>query len=571
VDDTRYRGARARPAAGTDDRAAAAPGRSGTASPAVSPALGLAWRLLIAVVPAVLGLITGGYHLGRVPLWRDEAATKAIAGRRVIQILATMPHDDLVHGAYYLVVHYVIRLLGSSNHALRLPSVLAMAVACAFTALVAERLASGAGRGRAACTGLTAGVIFALLPATISYAQEARSYALVTMMATIATYLLLRALDDGRPGWWAGYGAAVFLAALFNLFGLLILVAHGLTLLALARPATARHFLRRRLGAPLGWVAASAVTVVLLIPVVIMAYGQRTALSWISSTPSLGREASTLARLWAGSDGLVWPVFSLAALGVAASVIADRRAPGPATVALPWLAAPPAILIAFSALHPIYDQRYVEFCLPAFAICVASGIGWLWRLAGIALGRTRLGRAWLGRTGPGRTWPGPGLLSWLALLPALAAAVALVVALLPADAVVRLPGYQPDNLEREAGIIAANARPGDIAFFIPVNDRIVSMPFPSSWRKLRDIALETSPVASDTLYGTDVGPATLLRRFTHVTRVWVISSANDPEAAYLATTEPTALDREEYRLVDAMRRIHRWRDGDTELTLYAAR
>jgi hypothetical protein len=40
-----------------------------------------------------------------------------------------MPHDDVVHGAYYLVVHYVIRLLGSSNHALRLPSVLAMAVA----------------------------------------------------------------------------------------------------------------------------------------------------------------------------------------------------------------------------------------------------------------------------------------------------------------------------------------------------------------------------------------------------------------------------------------------------------
>ena len=472
-----------------------------------------------------------------------------------------MPHDDLVHGAYYLVVHYVIRLLGSSNHALRLPSVLAMAVACAFTALVAERLSSGAGRGRAACTGLMAGVIFALLPATISYAQEARSYALVTMMATIATYLLLRALNNGRPGWWAGYGAAVFLAALFNLFGLLILVAHGLTLLALARPATARHWLRRRLGAPLGWVAASAVTVALLIPVVIMAYGQRTALSWISSTPSLSREASTLARLWAGSGALVWPVFLLAALGVAASAIADRRVPGPATVALPWLPPPPAILIAFSALHPIYDQRYVEFCLPAFAICVASGIGWLWRLAGVALGRA----------GPGRAGRGLGRLSWLAFLPALAAAVALVVVLLPADAVVRLPGYQPDNLEREAGIVAANARPGDIVFFIPVNDRIVSMPFPSSWRKLRDIALATSPVASDTLYGTDVGPATLLRRFTHVTRVWVISSANDPEAAYLATTEPTALDREEYRLVGAMRRIHRWRDGDTELTLYAAR
>jgi mannosyltransferase len=570
VDATRYRGARARPAAGTDDRAGAAPGPSGAATPVASPPLGLAGRLLIAVVPALLGLITGGYHLGRVPLWRDEAATKAIASRRVIQILATMPHDDLVHGAYYLVVHYVIRLLGSSNHALRLPSVLAMAVACAFTALVAERLASAAGRSGAAWTGLTAGVIFALLPATIAYAQEARSYALVTMMATIATYLLLRALDDGRPGWWAGYGAAVFLAALFNLFGLLILVAHGLTLLALARPATARHWPWRRLGAPLGWVAASAVAVALLIPVVIIAYGQRTALSWISSPP-LSREAISLARLWAGSDGLVWPVFGLAALGVAASVIADRRAPGPAAVALPWLAAPSAILIALSALHPIYDQRYVEFSLPALAICVASGIGWIWRLAGIALSRSGLGR--FGRGWFGRGWFGRGLgpVTWLAFLPALAAAVALVVALLPADAVVRLSSYRPDNLEREAGIIAANARPGDIVFFIPVNDRIVSMPFPSSWRKLRDIALETSPVASDTLYGTDVGPAALLRRFTHVTRVWVISSADESEAAYLATTKPTALDREEYRLVGAMRRIHRWRDGDTELTLYAAR
>ena len=396
MDATRYRGARARTPAGRDDRADAAPGAAGAASPA-SPARGLAGRLLIAVVPALLGLITGGYHLGRVPLWRDEAATKAIASRRVIKILATMPHDDLVHGAYYLVVHYVIRLLGSSNHALRLPSVLAMAVACAFTALVAERLASAAGRSGAAWTGLTAGVIFALLPATIAYAQEARSYALVTMMATIATYLLLRALDDGRPGWWAGYGAAVFLAALFNLFGLLILVAHGLTLLALARPTTARHWVRRRLGAPPGWVAASAVAVALLIPVAIMAYGQRTSLGWISS-PSLSREASALARLWAGSAGLVWPVFGLAALGVAASVITDRRAPGPATVALPWLAAPPAIMIAFSALHPIYDQRYVEFCLPALAICVASGIGWLWRLAGVALGRA----AAPGRPGPPR-------------------------------------------------------------------------------------------------------------------------------------------------------------------------
>jgi mannosyltransferase len=522
--------------------------------------------------------VVGGYEIGGPSLWRDEAYTRDAITRPVGKIFALLAHTDAVHGAYYLLMHFVVGVIGTSATALRFPSLCAMVVAAAFTAAIGRRAATlaqtpdAAGRGRAlipALTGLLSGLVFATAPFMTYYAQMARSYAIVTMFATIASYLLLRAYPGGGWRWWSAYGAAVALTGLFNVFGLLILVAHGVTLLLTATTGPARP--GRRIGRlPVGWLAASAAAVIVLIPFLSITYSQRGQISWLTR-PDFETLAS-LGRDFAGSNGLI-VVFGLLALGgIAACCLADDWRPlNPAAIALPWLVVPPFLLIVVSFVDPVYDQRYVEFCLPAFAICVASGIGWLWRLAGIALGRTRLGRAWLGRTGPGRTWPGPGLLSWLALLPALAAAVALVVALLPADAVVRLPGYQPDNLEREAGIIAANARPGDIAFFIPVNDRIVSMPFPSSWRKLRDIALETSPVASDTLYGTDVGPATLLRRFTHVTRVWVISSANDPEAAYLATTEPTALDREEYRLVDAMRRIHRWRDGDTELTLYAAR
>ena len=66
------------------------------------------------------------------------------------------------------------------------------------------------------------------------------------------------------------------------------------------------------------------------------------------------------------------------------------------------------------------------------------------------------------------------------------------MALQPADAVVRQPSYRPDDLEYEAQLIAANYKPGDIVFFIPINDRIVSMPFPGPWQKLRDIALADS-------------------------------------------------------------------------------
>jgi mannosyltransferase len=553
--------------------------RGSAARAADSPA---ALRWLIPLIPAVLALVTGGYRLGVPPLWRDEAATKAIAGRSVGQIVATMPHDDVVHFAYYLVMHVVIRIFGSSNAALRLPSLLAMAVAAAFTALIAQRLALRGGRWYAACTGLTAGVVFAVLPAVIRYAQEARSYAIVTMLAAIAMYLLLRALADGRRGRWAAYGAAVFLTGLFNIFGLLILVAHGLTLLATGRlsrggvagvsPGTGgtggtgavapvdrtdSPAGRRLAGVPLAWLTAGVIAAVLLVPLAIMAYAQRNALSWMSPTPIV-KNIVALTHLWPGSPALAWPVFVLAAIGVVASLIAWRRALSPATVALPWLVAPPAILLAVSTSHPVYDERYVEFCLPALAICVAFGITWLWRAIAIAA-----------VSSPARRAGRPAAIAGLAAIPALAAAIALVVALQPADALVRQPGYRPDSLEHESAIIAANAKPGDIVFFIPVNDRIVSMPFPGPWRELRDIALAVTPVASNTLYGTDVSPAVLLTRYTHVTRVWVVSSSEVPLAAYLASPQATPVDQEEARLIGAMRQVHRWRDGDTELTLYA--
>ena len=550
-----------------------------------------ALRWLIPVIPAVLALVTGGYRLGVPPLWRDEAATKAIAGRSVGQIVATMPHDDVVHFAYYLVMHVVIRIFGSSNAALRLPSMLAMAVAAAFTALIAQRLALRGGRWYAACTGLLAGVVFAVLPAVIRYAQEARSYAIVTMLAAIATFLLLRALEDGRRGRWAAYGAAVFACGLFNIFGLLILAAHGLTLLATGRPGTggisvggttgspgraARPGRRRLAGVPLAWLIAGAIAAALLVPLAIMAYAQRNALSWMSPTPIM-KNVVALTHLWPGSPTLAWPVFGLAAVGVVASLIAWRRALSAATVALPWLVVPPAILLAASTSHPVYDERYVEFCLPALAICVAAGITWLWRAIALAAESSAPSSAAPSSAAPsssvqGAARPtGPAWLSSLAAIPALAAAIALVVALQPADALVRQPGYRPDSLEHESALIAANAKPGDIVFFIPVNDRIVSMPFPGPWRELRDIALGVTPVASDTLYGTDVTPAVLLSRFTHVTRVWVVSSSEVPLPAYLSSAQATSLDREEARLVGAMRRVHRWRDGDTELSLYAAR
>src|SRR5204862_4964271 len=51
----------------------------------------------------------------------------------------------------------------------------------------------------------------------------------VTMCAAIATWLLLRALADGRWRWWAGYEVAIAATGLFNVLALLLLASHGTT------------------------------------------------------------------------------------------------------------------------------------------------------------------------------------------------------------------------------------------------------------------------------------------------------------------------------------------------------
>lgn len=489
---------------------------------------GASW--LIGGLPALAAAAVEGYELGRAPLWRDEAATKEVAGRSVSQILATLPNNDVVHGAYYLVIHAVIVLGGSSAAALRLPSLIAMVIASAFTALITRHLATNTSAPFPGLTGLASGFLFAILPSTIGYAQEARSYAMVTMLATIATYLLLRADQDRR--WWPAYGVAVFLTGLFNLFGLLVVLAHGISLLSA----------RRRALQGMRWLIVSVVAGLFLLPLAYLAYAERDALGWMSGKVAWWPNFWAFVHSSTGTAALTAPVLILMAAGVVAEITTarGRLTLGPTAVAIPWFLVPPVLLLTVSQVHATWDIRYVEFCLPAASVLVAWGISWLARLTATTVLRPVAG------------------------LPLVVVPVALLAGLLPAQASAR--HSRPDNLQAEASIIARNARPGDVIFYWPINDRIVSMPYPGPFGKLRDLALASSPAASDNLYGTDVTPTELAKRFTHVTRVWVVTSS---EVSYFTTSRVTPVDSEERHLIAGMRILREWRDDDTELILYA--
>ena len=94
----------------------------------------------------------------------------------------------MVHGAYYALIWVVVRVGGSGEFAVRLPSAVALAVAAALVTALGGRLVSS-------WAGLAAGLAFAVLPPVSWFAETAREGAFVAMLATLASYCLVRALQ----------------------------------------------------------------------------------------------------------------------------------------------------------------------------------------------------------------------------------------------------------------------------------------------------------------------------------------------------------------------------------------
>jgi mannosyltransferase len=329
--------------------------------------------------PTLATLAVTGAGVGSAQPWRDELATWGAATRPLRDLLRLAGTVDATAWPYYLLMHGWVAVFGDSPAALRLPSVLAMAGAAGLTAALGARLF-----GRPA--GLAGGLLFAALPGTSRYAQEARPYAFVALFAVLSTLLLLRALD--RPGRrrWAGYAAAVTALGLAHLLALTLLAAHAVMVLAAHRrsparrppagPATTPPSGRPPWGSaarrPLwGWLVALLPAAVLLAPLVLLAAGQRgRQLDWVDRARPA--DLTALPGALAQSGALGGLLLGLAALGAAR---AGRRALLPAAcVALPVL----ALFVAGLAV-PLWVPRYLFLTVP-FACALAGAV-----LAAVAL------------------------------------------------------------------------------------------------------------------------------------------------------------------------------------------
>jgi mannosyltransferase len=140
-------------------------------------------RFLVLAAPPLLTFVVTLWGITASSYWRDEAATMVAVQRPFGQLLRMLGNIDAVHGAYYVMMWVVVRLGGTGELVTRLPSALAMAGAAAAVAAIGYRLVSSR-------AGLFAGLVFAVLPATSFYAQDARADAIAVGLAAGATSFL---------------------------------------------------------------------------------------------------------------------------------------------------------------------------------------------------------------------------------------------------------------------------------------------------------------------------------------------------------------------------------------------
>ena len=440
------------------------------------------------VVPVVVTLAVMVWGIGGASYSRDEAATLSAVQRPLHGLLRMLSNIDAVHGAYYVLLWPVVRVLGAGEVVTRLPSAVAMAVAAGAVFGLGRRLVSWR-------AGLAGGLVFAVLPEVSVYGQTARPYALATALAAVASYLLVRAVQDAAAGeagrvrgWLVGYGGCLAALGYVHLFGLLLAAAH---VVVVARFWAGHRGRAGRLVAA-GWLGVVAGAFAVAGAVVAETMRQAGTLTWV--------KPRSLAGL-AGLTSLIGPrpmaeAAGLAVLaGVTVAAVAGRARlasdwPGDlVAVCVPWLVVPAVLLIAVSSLvTPLYVFRYVLFCAPAAALLVGAGLA--------ALG-------------------------WRAGTAALAVIAALGVPMLVH---VRTAGGHGDDIRGADQVVAATMRPGDALLYLSFGEPI-EMAYPYGLRKLVNVALGGTPNYSGNLGGTWAPLAVVTSRIEAARRMWLVQLA----------------------------------------------
>jgi mannosyltransferase len=526
----------------------AAANQNTEAAPVPSDFLPWAHRLTLLLLTAA-GTAIRLLYLARKPFWFDECFSAEVARIDWSSFAHLMWWREANMSLYYLLLR--IWLGFESPHAQSEFFIRSLSVIFSAATLPAIYWLAGLLYDRRVALIATALLFFNAYH--VRYAQEARSYSLFVLLATLSSGFLIAFLRQPSRRLRTAYIVVSILAVYAHFYALLLVVAHWIVLRWLPPPQSANQSdVTFRAQMRHVWITIGIAVMPLLIFVAKTGAGP---IKWI---PRPGvRDLLVFYEHLAGGNSWPLPVIFAAAcvaaipyrksLGQSASEF-DKAHPQTwkhwrVQFLLIWLLSPVIVTVLLSFIRPVFLPRYLIFCLPPLLILAAGGLA-------------RLRRWWL-------------------LAPALA-----IVLLLGSQAIFFVYAHDFDT-ERDASGTATNfildqAHPRDAILF-HIADTRVAYEFFRSLRAGENTASPafTAPLGPEIVFphhgaGLDYRDFTgkpaadlLHTAATNHPRLWVMLMNNGPADNPDPTT--VMLTR---ALVDSFPTVQQWQLPHVEVRLY---
>jgi 4-amino-4-deoxy-L-arabinose transferase-like glycosyltransferase len=329
-----------------------------------------------AAAVAAVGLITALalalrlYRLGALSLWSDEGISAAFVKLDWYNLGRILWRREANMALYYLLLRAWMQG-GQSEAWMRLLSALASAATVPVLYLLGRRLFGVA-------VGLAGGLLLALHAYHIQFAQEARSYSLVTFLVAVSMYFFVRGVEDCRNRDWNWYIAASALAIYAHFFAVLVVIAQWVSLYCLEPSSVSRLNAAQQTPSPRGFLRAVKLIALWTLPIwLFIATTGAGPVAWVPRTSMA--DLCTFGELFSGEGARVllglYGVCSAATLIAAVRLVAHRSSAGwRYALVSAWFVVPVVVSLVFSLARPVFYPRFLLVALPGLVLMVAQGL-----------------------------------------------------------------------------------------------------------------------------------------------------------------------------------------------------
>ncbi len=315
-------------------------------------------------------------------LWLDEAV-QAITAQKSFGYIFQEISGDFHPPLYHFLMHFWVRIFGSSEVILRLPSVL-FGVGTVF---IVYKIAMHMHLKNVA---ILVAVFLATAPFHIYYSQEARMYSLAAFLTAGSFYFFLRILEDDKRwlrdrrgvGYFLGYFLFTLLALYTDYYAFLVLLVQCIFLLTRKRYKFLLLNTFFLILFYLPWVPMfmTQVKTGMLATRSLPGWGDLVNVSFIKALPltfikfSIGRITIFNKSLYAGIVLVIGLVYGFLILKACNGWLKEKLKDDKKLIIIGWFFVPMIVAWLVSLLIPNFQPFRLLLILPAFYLLLARGI-----------------------------------------------------------------------------------------------------------------------------------------------------------------------------------------------------